>query len=107
MLINLPMPNATPKEVSKDQYSFTINWSDGHTSIYPYRYLRTKCPCALCTEDPKRKAKASNAPIMVMKVDQVGRYAFRFQFSDLHQIGIFTFTYLRSLCPCDECEQRE
>ena len=35
---------------------------------------------------------------------QVGSYAIQINFSDGHSTGIFSYDYLRSNCPCPECE---
>ncbi|HEY1266366.1 MAG TPA: gamma-butyrobetaine hydroxylase-like domain-containing protein [Candidatus Binatia bacterium] len=35
----------------------------------------------------------------------VGNYAIMFRWGDGHETGIYTFQYLRSLCPCEECKQ--
>lgn len=104
MIIESPMSNPVPKEISQTEDEVTIIWNDGHISKYLNCYLRQKCPCALCTEDQNRKSKKVSPTLSIMKIDQIGRYAFKFQFSDLHQIGIYTFPYLRSLCMCGECE---
>jgi DUF971 family protein len=37
-------------------------------------------------------------------VEPVGNYALRFRWSDGHDTGIYTFDFLRRLCPCAECE---
>jgi hypothetical protein len=33
----------------------------------------------------------------------VGNYALAFAWSDGHSTGIYTFEYLRKLCPCPQC----
>ena len=35
----------------------------------------------------------------------VGNYAIEFRWHDGHSTGIYTFEYLRSLCPCAACAQ--
>jgi len=34
----------------------------------------------------------------------VCNYAVSFRWSDVHSTGIYNFDYLRTLCPCSECE---
>ena len=87
-----------------------IEWSDRHTSAYPYRYLRNKCPCATCNEQGLGAEKpAAPFPMLgqrPLKPDRavlVGRYALQFFWSDGHSSGIYSFDYLRGLCPCPEC----
>ena len=35
--------------VNKKTREFTVNWDDGHVSIYPFSLLRDRCGCAACT----------------------------------------------------------
>lgn len=90
-----------------------IAWSDGHASAYPYRYLRDKCPCATCNGAAPEKP-ASRFPLLGQKplrpdrAELVGRYALQIFWNDGHSAGIYSFDYLRNLCPCPECTaQRE
>lgn len=85
-----------------------ITWSDGHKGVYPVRVLRQRCPCAACTDEwtGELKLKADDVPllIMVQDVQSVGRYAIQFTFSDGHDTGIYSFSFLRGLCQCDVCQ---
>ena len=103
------MLTAFPKEIAQDQDTFTIMWNDGHVSSYPCSYLRSKCPCALCAEESGRTRRTSTekAPVMIMKADPIGRYALSFQFTDMNQTGIYAFGFLRSICPCNECQEKK
>jgi len=84
-----------------------IEWSDGHKGVYPVRYLRQHCPCAACTDEwtGELKLKPDDVPIFVaaQDVEPVGRYALKFTFSDGHDTGIFSYTFLRKHCQCDAC----
>src|ERR1700740_258610 len=89
-----------------------IPWSDGHTSRYDFPYLRDHCPCALCNDEREKKSKAGAAsavlPMYKPRVNAksenaVGNYAIQIQFSDNHATGIFSFEYLREICPCEAC----
>ncbi|MEK7316525.1 MAG: gamma-butyrobetaine hydroxylase-like domain-containing protein, partial [Candidatus Eisenbacteria bacterium] len=33
----------------------------------------------------------------------VGQYALHFDWSDGHTTGIYSYDYLRRICPCDAC----
>ena len=88
--------------------------SDGHRSIYPVPALREGCPCAICKEKPKHAdpppaAGAGNPlkmfvpAVAVSSLRPIGRYAVGFEFSDGHSTGIYSFDYLRSICPCAQC----
>lgn len=92
-----------------------ITWSDGHTSRYDFPYLRDHCPCALCNDEREKKHNLSATtgstavlPMFKPKVKAksataVGNYAIQIEFTDGHSTGIFSFDYLREVCPCDSC----
>jgi len=42
-------------------------------------------------------------PLHPVRAELVGRYAVQIHWSDGHATGIYTFSYLRNLCPCPEC----
>jgi DUF971 family protein len=104
--------NVAPKKIklAAGGNTLSIEWSDGHASAYPYRYLRDKCPCATCTDAaPSPAPGLSPFPILGVKqlkperAELVGRYALQIFWSDNHSTGIYSFDYLRELCPCAEC----
>ncbi len=91
-----------------------IEWRDGHRSRYTFPYLRERCPCATCNDRRARglspvasKMKSDlpmfEAPARAAQAEAVGNYAVRFTFSDAHATGIYSFEYLRDICPCEEC----
>jgi DUF971 family protein len=89
-----------------------INWADTHTSRYDFPYLRDHCPCALCNDEREKKSKAGAASavlpmykprVTAKSANAVGNYAIQIQFSDSHATGIFSFEYLREICPCEAC----
>jgi DUF971 family protein len=96
-----------------------IAWSDGHASHYDFPYLRDHCPCATCNDERQKKEAfasrtgGSAAPAAVLPMfkpkatarsaQAVGNYAVQISFRDGHSTGIYSFDYLRSICPCDAC----
>ena len=92
-----------------------IVWADGHASHYDFQFLRDHCPCATCNDERARKAEAPAAmtgpgalPMYKAKpgalsAQAVGSYAIQIEFTDRHSTGIFSYDYLRELCPCEEC----
>ena len=40
------------------------------------------------------------------EVKPVGKYAINFVWNDGHQHGIYTWSYLRQICPCPECKMK-
>lgn len=96
----------------------TAAWSDGHTSQYPFNLLRAACPCASCrggheamrsTPDPE--VFSINLPdspaVHIINVDLVGTYAITFEWEDGHHYGIYNWSYLRDLCPCETCRGKK
>lgn len=92
-----------------DENSFSITWKDNHQSNYNSFRLRLLCPCAECRGGHGGKIGANtihiNPPITFKDYDTVGRYAINFLFSDEHRTGIYSFDYLRNICPCETCKE--
>ena len=95
-----------------------ISWSDGHASHYDFVYLRDLCPCALCDDERRKKAAfaghtgAGSAPVALpmfkpkasaRAAKAMGHYAIQIEFTDGHTTGIYSFDYLRTICPCADC----
>lgn len=89
-----------------------VGWEDGHRSAYSGERLRWACPCAECRGEagsPGRLSRVKSlAPeeLRVHDVTLVGQYALQIAFESGHATGLYTFTYLRSLCDCEECLAR-
>ncbi len=97
-----------------------IVWLDGHASHYDFAYLREECPCAMCNDERLKKAEhppsaspLQNSPALPMfkpkpkagAAHPVGNYALRIDFNDGHTTGIYSFDFLRTICPCAECSR--
>ncbi|HTR66356.1 MAG TPA: DUF971 domain-containing protein [Terriglobales bacterium] len=112
---------ADPKSVKVNLTTGTgvdIQWKDGHSSHYSFAFLRDACPCALCNEEREKAGRApGEAPHTVpaalpmfkpaMKPDSaegVGKYAIKFHWNDGHDLGIYSWNFLREWCPCEECQ---
>jgi DUF971 family protein len=86
-----------------------VDWSDGHASVYEYAYLRSRCPCATCQDSEPEPGQPAGALPMLKKalkperVEIVGRYAVQIYWNDGHNSGIYSYEYLRRLCPCPQC----
>lgn len=93
-----------------------ITWADGHASHFDFPYLRDNCPCATCNDErAKKEAFAGSTPAhsavlpmfkpkpRAQSATQVGNYAIQINFNDGHSTGIFSYDYLRSMCPCADC----
>ena len=95
-----------------------IEWKDGHRSHYDFPYLRDACPCALCDEErgkthrqPGEPPKLAPGALPMFKpaakpnsAEGVGKYAIKFHWNDGHELGIYSWQFLRDWCPCAECK---
>ena len=112
-----------PKSVKVHKTTGTgmdIEWKDGHRSSYPFPYLRNACPCALCEDERNKEGRKPGDPAKPVagalpmfkamarptEVEAVGKYAIRFTWNDGHQHGIYSWLFLREVCPCAECKAR-
>ena len=99
---------------NRDTALFSIEWSDGHASLYPFTLLRKACPCAECTgghanmggqTDPIWfEVEIEDSPqTRIRNIEPVGAYALTIEWEDGHHYGIYNWKYLRALCPCPIC----
>jgi DUF971 family protein len=82
-----------------------ITWDDGHLGEYPEAYLRGYCPCALCQGHGSQRQFIEVPGAKVTAINSVGNYAIEMHWHDGHSTGIYTYDYLRSLCPCSQCRK--
>ncbi|MFQ5682760.1 MAG: gamma-butyrobetaine hydroxylase-like domain-containing protein [Candidatus Binatia bacterium] len=89
----------------KEKELVRVTWADRHTGDYPGEYLRGYCPCAVC-QGHGTGVKFIQAPgAKLTEISTVGNYAIQLNWNDGHNTGIYTFDYLRSLCPCPQCKE--
>jgi DUF971 family protein len=99
------MDSAVPVEIHhmKERGVVRVTWDDGHVGDYPREYLRGYCPCALCQGHGGNIKFIEAVASGLHEISPVGNYAIQFAWEDGHSTGIYTFEYLRSLCPCSDC----
>jgi DUF971 family protein len=124
----MPMVDPTPR-VAIDPKSvqvhlttgkgLDIEWKDGHRSSYTFVFLRDACPCALCDDERSKSGRKPGEPpklapgalpmfkatAKALAAEQVGKYALKFSWNDNHDLGIYSWAYLREVCPCGECRK--
>lgn len=87
-----------------------IAWEDGRVCSYTIGYLRSLCPCAQCklVREGERSTRKNllkilpgnyASPVTAVGAELVGNYALRIDWSDQHGSGIYSFAYLREICP--------
>jgi len=102
------MPSFYPTEINhaKSAAVVRITWDDGHVGEYGEKYLRGYCPCALCQGHGAQIKFVDVPDAKLAEIRPVGNYAIEMRWFDGHSTGIYTFDYLRSLCPCSNCTAR-
>ncbi len=90
-----------PSEIrySKDDKTLTVDFDDGNSFTYPAELLRVESPSAeVQGHGPGQKTiLAGRRHVGIMAIESVGNYAVRLKFDDLHDTGIFSWTYLYKL----------
>jgi DUF971 family protein len=85
-----------------------VRWADGSTSFYPVAYLRRMSPSAETRQLREELARnplavlpagGHDGPLTALGAELVGNYAIRIRFSDGHDTGIFSWSYLRRIDP--------
>jgi DUF971 family protein len=76
-----------------------IDFDDGKTFVLPAEYLRVESPSAeVQGHGPGQKQiVAGRAEVAIIAVEAVGNYAVRLRFDDMHDTGIYSWSYLREL----------
>jgi DUF971 family protein len=92
--------------------TFSIDWADGHATVYDFTALRWLCPCAYCRGETGLPGWLDSAPTLtpdqtrMTDVHLVGNYAVSPHWADGHSTGFYSFTLLRDRCPCPICTER-
>jgi DUF971 family protein len=87
----------------------TIEWADGHESVYDFELLRWKCPCAECAGEAGRPGKMATTQtltddqVALAEMEAVGLFGLRPYWKDGHSTGIYGLALLRDICPCADC----
>ena len=114
-------PSADPKSVKVNLTAGTgveIDWKDGHQSSYSFILLRDACPCAMCDDERSKTGRRPGDPPKLApgalpmfkpaakpkSAEPVGKYAIKFVWNDGHELGIYSWQFLRDVCPCTECK---
>jgi DUF971 family protein len=95
-----------PLSLKREGDGLRIEWSDGATTVVPWRKLRSNCPCATCNEERSKPADpfrilsphevAAGAPAPVAMIP-IGHYAYQIRWNDGHDTGIYPIDLLRKL----------
>lgn len=99
--------------VTRSASVLDIEWDDGHRSSYRFQDLRSSCPCAQCNASHGEAVRVEAPGLLeiplvdvntlaLIDVKPVGNYALQLFWKDGHSFGIYSWDYLRGLCPCED-----
>ncbi len=76
-----------------------IDFDDGRTFRYPAEFLRVESPSAeVMGHGPgQKRIVGGRRHVGIMELIPEGNYAIRIVFDDLHDTGIYTWSYLRKI----------
>ena len=85
--------------LKKDEKLLEVAYDDGSRFRLPAEYLRVESPSAeVQGHGPGQKTLvAGRAHVGIIALEPVGNYAVRITFDDLHDTGIYSWTYLYEL----------
>jgi len=83
----------------KDNYTFTIQWTDNKIVDYRLSELQKRCPCAKCVDENSgmRKNASVDNNVKAVKISNVGRYALRILYTSGCSTGIYDFDMLHKM----------
>lgn len=93
-----------PRDIQIIGLEVAIAWDDGRESYFTSEQLRAASPSAanIGERDIMGNQYGGDGPkkfpgVQVLGWERVGNYALRFDFSDGHRTGLYSFDYLRKL----------
>jgi len=93
--------DAWPSELRlhKDRRTLAVTFEDGERFDLPAEYLRVKSPSAEVQghSAEERKTVPGKRDVAIIDVLPIGNYAVRLVFDDLHDTGIYGWSYLQEL----------
>ncbi len=102
-------PRPTGITLDKTKGELVITWADGETCHYPLNNLREACPCVECRGGHENMGRATDPDNIlaltptrsygIETIEFVGTYALTPYWEDGHHTGIYTWEYLKRLCP--------
>ena len=91
----------------KRDRGLTVEWADGKRNFFDLVFLRRMSPSAETRQLREELARnpltvlpsgaGDDGPLTAVDAEMVGNYAIRITFSDGHDTGIYSWSYLREL----------
>ncbi len=102
----MDIPSPTQVHVDSEDQTLSVQWSDGHTSVFPLDDLRDACPCATCKghtvnyiAPPRSSEETQGGKWTDVTVETAGSVGLRIEWDDGHNSGIYRWDRLRQLQP--------
>lgn len=92
-------PAPTEIRLLKDEKKLEVDFADGHRFSLPAELLRVESPSAEVQGHGagQKQTIAGRRHVGIMELEPVGNYAIRISFDDLHDTGLFSWSYLYHL----------
>ncbi|MEP3248438.1 MAG: DUF971 domain-containing protein [Sneathiella sp.] len=92
-------PKPVEIRLKKEEKILCISFADGHDFQFPAELLRVESPSAeVQGHNPSQKQIIpGRRHVGIMSLEPVGNYAVRLKFDDLHDTGLFSWSYLYRL----------
>lgn len=89
----------TELRVAKDKRTLFVVFDNGASYELPSEMLRVMSPSAEVQGHSRKQRKTVGGKhnVEIMRVEPIGNYAVRIVFDDMHDSGLFTWTYLAEL----------
>jgi DUF971 family protein len=95
----MPEPWPTELRLSKDRRLLTVRFDSGEAFELSAEYLRVFSPSAEVQghAPEQRKTVGGKQHVEILRIEPVGNYAVKLHFDDMHNTGLFSWSYLRKL----------
>ncbi len=98
-------PDPSRLQVDTKAQTLTVEWADGHSSVFPLDRLRAACPCANCEGKavehiaPPDGTASPDRQWTDLEIEPAGSIGIRITWDDGHNAGIFRWDRLWRLQP--------
>ncbi len=94
---NTPWP--TELRLKDGGRTFVVSFDDGQSHELSAEYLRIASPSAEVQghSPAERKTVPGKRDVLIISAEPIGNYAVKLGFDDMHDTGIFSWSYLREL----------
>lgn len=89
----------TEIRLKKEEKTLEVDFEDGKQYAFPAELLRVESPSAEVQghSPDEKKTIGGKKNVAIIEVHSVGHYAVRLVFDDLHDSGIYSWSFLRNL----------